>query len=105
MRGQTKYNGVGTEPVITEHIIELPEMPRTGTRLGHLVDYWTLPVNKVATVSNPFSRTITVRVDCVASFPNVFDNVDIPAHTSQDMLLTTNAQHMYQTLCQIEEMK
>lgn len=113
LRGQEKYTKAGSVPTITERIVHLPEMPRPGMRSGEnekkdqqdvpkeaLANYWDLPVDKVATVGNPLDNAITAHVYCYSSFPNVFDFV-VPAHTSQEMLFTTNAAHMYETLCEL----
>ena len=114
LRGQTKYAGRGTEPTIRERIVRLPEMPKRGMQSGEnetkdsedkpkeatMPNYWDLPADKVATVSNPLDSAINVHVECDASFPSTVDMV-VPAHMSQDMLFTTNAQYMYDTLCRI----
>lgn len=114
LRGQEKYTGTGAVPTITERIVRLPEMPRPGMRSGEneqqdkedkprevLANYWDLPVDKVAKVSNPLNNAINAHVYCYSSFPSTFDFI-VPAHTSQEMLFTTNAAHMYETLCELQ---
>ena len=113
LRGQTKYTGTGSEPTISERIVRYPEMPKPGMRSGQndveetqdkpkeaMANYWDLPADKVATVKNPRNESVNAHVDCYASFPSSFDVV-VPPHTSQDILFTTNATYMYDTLCKI----
>jgi hypothetical protein len=112
LRGQAKYAGTGTQPTIKEHIVRYPETPRPGLSINEkqvdekdkpkeaMRSYWDMPADKVATVANPLDKAIKTHVECFASFPSSFDFV-VPAHTTQDMLFTTNAQYMYDTLCQI----
>lgn len=115
LRGQTKYTGAGDRPTITERIIHYPQTPRPGfsaldkedTKVENddktkdvMRSYWDMPADKIATVANPLDVALKIHVACYASFPSDFDFV-VPAHTSQDMLLTTNAQYMYDTLCHI----
>jgi len=100
LRGQEKYTGIGIAPTITERIVHLPETVKPGLRSGTLVNYWDLPTDKVAKVLNPLDTAITTHIYCYSSFPSTFNFV-VPAHTSQEMLFTTNATHMYETLCEI----
>ncbi len=108
-KGQMKYAGIGSEPAIHEYIVKLPEMQRmTAAQKKEdgkikemmLRDYWTTPVNKVAVVDNPLDSAISVDVHCDCSFPSDASFV-VPAHTSQEMLFTTNATYMYEKLCRI----
>jgi hypothetical protein len=100
--GQTKINSTEKEPSIKERIVSMPDTQQPGMRSGGgLRSYFDLPVNKVATAMNPLNTPIDAEILCNAAFPYKFD-VKIPAHTSQDMLFTTNAEYMYQTLCHIE---
>lgn len=113
LRGQERYTAVGIVPTISERIVSLPETPRPGIRQGQsdslesepkpkeaMVNYWDLPVDKIATVFNPLSQSIDAHISCYASFPSTVD-MTVPAHTSQKMLFTTNATYMNQTLCSI----
>lgn len=113
LKGQNKYTGSGTEPVITERIVRIPEMQRRGLDIKNpndnqkkeirktaIRDYWLSRVDKIATVSNPRNSAIKCDVSCIHSFPGEFNFV-VPAHTSQDMLFTTTAFYMYEKLCSI----
>lgn len=111
-RGQAKYTGKAVVPTITERIVRFPEMPHQGMRSGEiehkenvkkaLANYWDLPADKAAEVDNPLEQAIDAHLYCYSSFPSTFDFV-IPAHTSQQVLFTTNAAHMYDTLCELRE--
>lgn len=122
LRGQERYTGPAVVPSMAEErIVRLPEMPKPGMRSGQnenrnlpyptipgsnnerkeaMVNYWDLPVDKVAKALNPLNNAINAHVYCYSSFPSTFDFV-VPAHTSQEMLFTTNAAHMYEKLCEL----
>lgn len=124
--GQEKYTGSVVEPTMAEErIVHLPETPSPGIRSGQndskehipyawtqelgekqkqkeaLANYWDLPVDKVARLLNPLNDSIRAHIYCYSSFPSTFEFV-VPAHTSQDMLFTTNAAHMHEKLCELQ---
>jgi len=99
--GQYAYKGPAKGLVISERIVHMPEAPRYGgiASGGHVFDYWNSPVNKVVEVSNGSDQEQTTVVTCTyVQFSGPMD-VTVPAHKTQEILVTTLAKYAYDTLC------
>jgi hypothetical protein len=99
--GQYAYKGPAKGVVISEHIISMPMAPTHGGMAsgGHVFDYWNSPVNKTVEVSNGSDQEQTVVVYCnYIQFSGNMD-VTVPAHKTQEILVTTIAKYAYDTLC------
>lgn len=102
--GQFSYTKNGDKIELEEHLMYVPQMNGSGIRSGApMSNYWEQSVVKVLMVSNPFNRYVEVNIQCDYTFPpNI--TVNIPPHKTQEVLITTTTEHMFDKLCREEEL-
>jgi hypothetical protein len=98
--GQTPYAGKGNEVFLTERIATLPE--RTTNNGGRVHNYFDEVVHKEVRINNPTDNDIYIFGECANVFVGAKFEQLLPAHTTQQMLIDTNALHQYEQLCTIK---